>query len=55
VGFVAGGPSRTETPPSHPELDLMDSGAGRHRRSRRARHCGRSPHRLRDARPRRPR
>jgi len=25
VGFVAGGPSRTE----HPELDRMDSGAGR--------------------------
>jgi drug/metabolite transporter (DMT)-like permease len=30
VGFVAGGPSRTEHPDStHPELDLMDSGAGR--------------------------
>ena len=29
VGFVAGGPSRTEHPSSHPELDLMDSGAGR--------------------------
>lgn len=29
VGFVAGGPSRTEDPASHPELDLMDSGAGR--------------------------
>jgi drug/metabolite transporter (DMT)-like permease len=28
VGFVAGGPSRTEHP-SHPDLDLMDSGAGR--------------------------
>ena len=27
VGFVAGGPSRTEH--THPELDLMDSGAGR--------------------------
>jgi drug/metabolite transporter (DMT)-like permease len=33
VGFVAGGPSRTEHPdpehPSHPNLDLIDSGAGR--------------------------
>ncbi len=33
VGFVAGGPSRTEHPdsahPTHPDLDLMDSGAGR--------------------------
>jgi drug/metabolite transporter (DMT)-like permease len=29
VGFVAGGPSRTEHPSTHPELDLMDSGAGR--------------------------
>ena len=33
VGFVAGGPSRTEhldpEHPSHPNLDLMDSGAGR--------------------------
>ena len=29
VGFVAGGPSRTEDPESHHELDLMDSGAGR--------------------------
>jgi drug/metabolite transporter (DMT)-like permease len=39
VGFVAGGPSRTEHPDpehpdpehpsSHPDLDLMDSGAGR--------------------------
>jgi len=29
VGFVAGGPSRTELPSSHPDLDLMDSGAGR--------------------------
>src|ERR1700742_2477882 len=29
VGFVAGGPSRTEHPPTHHELDLMDSGAGR--------------------------
>jgi drug/metabolite transporter (DMT)-like permease len=29
VGFVAGGPSRTEHPSSHPDLDLMDSGAGR--------------------------
>ena len=29
VGFVAGGPSRTEDPPSHHELDIMDSGAGR--------------------------
>src|ERR1700736_4489328 len=29
VGFVAGGPSRTEHQSSHPELDLMDSGAGR--------------------------
>jgi drug/metabolite transporter (DMT)-like permease len=28
VGFVAGGPSRTEHP-THPDLDLMDSGAGR--------------------------
>ena len=27
VGFVAGGPSRTEH--THPDLDLMDSGAGR--------------------------
>lgn len=30
VGFVAGGPSRTERgEPVHPELDQMDSGAGR--------------------------
>jgi drug/metabolite transporter (DMT)-like permease len=34
VGLVANGPSRTEHPPTgqsstHPELDLMDSGAGR--------------------------
>jgi drug/metabolite transporter (DMT)-like permease len=29
VGFVAGGPSRTEHRSSHPDLDLMDSGAGR--------------------------
>src|SRR5258708_2809644 len=29
VGFVAGGPSRTEHESSHPDLDLMDSGAGR--------------------------
>jgi drug/metabolite transporter (DMT)-like permease len=29
VGFVAGGPSRTEHPSTHPDLDLMDSGAGR--------------------------
>ena len=29
VGFVAGGPSRTEHPSSHPNLDFMDSGAGR--------------------------
>ena len=29
VGFVAGGPSRTEHPSEHPELDRMDSGAGR--------------------------
>ncbi|RZU43502.1 EamA-like transporter family protein [Edaphobacter modestus] len=29
VGFVAGGPSRTEEPASHHELDVMDSGAGR--------------------------
>jgi drug/metabolite transporter (DMT)-like permease len=29
VGFVAGGPSRTEHPSNHPDLDLMDSGAGR--------------------------
>src|ERR1700736_5401590 len=29
VGFVAGGPSRTEHEPLHHELDLMDSGAGR--------------------------
>ena len=29
VGFVAGGPSRTEHQSGHPELDLMDSGAGR--------------------------
>ena len=29
VGFVAGGPSRTEHPGEHHELDLMDSGAGR--------------------------
>lgn len=28
VGFVANGPSRTEHP-SHPDLDIMDSGAGR--------------------------
>jgi drug/metabolite transporter (DMT)-like permease len=28
VGFVANGPSLTEHP-SHPDLDLMDSGAGR--------------------------
>ena len=28
VGFVAGGPSRTEHPSDH-QLDLMDSGAGR--------------------------
>jgi drug/metabolite transporter (DMT)-like permease len=29
VGFVANGPSRTEHLPSHHELDIMDSGAGR--------------------------
>jgi drug/metabolite transporter (DMT)-like permease len=29
VGFVAGGPSRTEHPSDHHELDLMDYGAGR--------------------------
>jgi len=29
VGFVAGGPSRTEHTSEHHELDLMDSGAGR--------------------------
>ncbi|MEO6983289.1 MAG: EamA family transporter [Edaphobacter sp.] len=29
VGFVAGGPSRTEHESSNPELDVMDSGAGR--------------------------
>jgi drug/metabolite transporter (DMT)-like permease len=29
VGFVANGPSLTEHPPQHPDLDLMDSGAGR--------------------------
>ncbi|MEO6806497.1 MAG: EamA family transporter [Edaphobacter sp.] len=29
VGFVAGGPSRTEHPSDHHDLDLMDSGAGR--------------------------
>jgi drug/metabolite transporter (DMT)-like permease len=29
VGFVAGGPSRTEHEPLHYKLDLMDSGAGR--------------------------
>src|SRR5215469_250092 len=29
VGFVANGPSRTEHPSPHHELDLMDSGAGR--------------------------
>jgi drug/metabolite transporter (DMT)-like permease len=29
VGFVAGGPSRTEHPSEHHELDLMDYGAGR--------------------------
>jgi len=29
LGFVAGGPSRTEHASSHPDLDLMDSGAGR--------------------------
>lgn len=28
VGFVAGGPSRTEHPSEHHELDVMDSGAG---------------------------
>ncbi len=29
VGFVAGGPSLTEHPPPHHELDVMDSGVGR--------------------------
>lgn len=30
VGFVAGGPSRTEdSTPEHPHLDVMDSGVGR--------------------------
>lgn len=29
VGFVAGGPSLTEHPSQHHELDIMDSGAGR--------------------------
>jgi drug/metabolite transporter (DMT)-like permease len=29
VGFVANGPSRTEHPSDHPDLDLMDSGVGR--------------------------
>jgi drug/metabolite transporter (DMT)-like permease len=29
VGFVANGPSLTEHPSSHPDLDFMDSGAGR--------------------------
>jgi drug/metabolite transporter (DMT)-like permease len=29
VGFVANGPSRTEHESDHPDLDLMDSGAGR--------------------------
>jgi len=29
VGFVANGPSLTEHPSDHPNLDLMDSGAGR--------------------------
>ncbi len=29
VGFVAGGPSRTEHDPAHHKLDVMDSGAGR--------------------------
>lgn len=29
VGFVAGGPSLTEHPPLHHELDIMDSGTGR--------------------------
>jgi len=29
VGFVAGGPSRTEHSDEHHEIDLMDSGAGR--------------------------
>jgi drug/metabolite transporter (DMT)-like permease len=29
VGFVAGGPTRTELPSDHHELDLMDYGAGR--------------------------
>lgn len=29
VGFVAGGPSRTDHDPTHPKLDVMDSGAGR--------------------------
>jgi drug/metabolite transporter (DMT)-like permease len=29
VGFVAGGPSLTEHPDQHHDLDIMDSGAGR--------------------------
>ncbi len=29
VGFVAGGPSLTEHPEQHHDLDVMDSGAGR--------------------------
>jgi drug/metabolite transporter (DMT)-like permease len=29
VGFVANGPSLTEHPSKHPELDIMDSGVGR--------------------------
>jgi drug/metabolite transporter (DMT)-like permease len=29
VGFVANGPSRTEHPSDHPDLDRMDSGVGR--------------------------
>jgi drug/metabolite transporter (DMT)-like permease len=29
VGFVANGPSRTEHESDHPDLDIMDSGAGR--------------------------
>jgi len=29
VGFVAGGPSRTDHEPQHHELDVMDLGAGR--------------------------
>jgi drug/metabolite transporter (DMT)-like permease len=29
VGFMANGPSKTEHPPEHPELDFMDQAVGR--------------------------